>query len=149
MTASEMNASLSKKMFLCVALAITAGGCAVAFDPATDPTSAVAPRVQALVDANRVYPRWEDFPKAPVDLPAPVEVAARVNTLRVTGGALAGEVSRIEWTLQDAEAFERDVAARVAASQPLPATARTAEEIEAFAQSLRDRGRAPPPVPRQ
>ncbi len=149
MTASEMNASLSKKMFLCAALATGASGCAVAFDPVTDPTSPVAPRVQALVDANRVYPRWEDFPKAPVDLPAPVEVAARVNTLRVTGGALAGEVSRIEWTLQDAEAFERDVAARVAASQPLPATARTAEEIEAFAQSLRDRGRAPPPVPRQ
>ena len=149
MTASEMNASLSKKMFLCAVVATGASGCAVAFDPATDPTSPVAPRVQALVDANRAYPRWEDFPSAPVDLPAPVEVAARVNTLRVTGGALAGEVSRIEWTLQDAEAFERDVVARVAASQPLPATARTAEEIEAFAQSLRERGRAPPPVPRQ
>lgn len=149
MTASDMNASLSKKMFFCAVAAVGTSGCAVAFDPVTDPTSAVAPRLQALVDANRVYARWEDFPAAPVGLPEPVELATRVNTLRVTGGALAGEVSRIEWTLQDAEAFELDVAARVAASQPLPATARTQEEIEAFAQSLRDRSRAPPPVPRQ
>lgn len=149
MTALDMNVSLSKKMFVCAAMAASVGGCVATFDPETDATSAVAPRVQALVDANRAYPKWADFPAAPVGLPQPVEVAARVNTLNVTGEALAGEVSRLEWTLQDPATFERDVAARVAASQPLPATARTQEEIEAFAQSLRDRGRAPPPIPRQ
>ncbi len=143
MTALEMNASCSKKMFLCAVAAAGLSGCVGAFDPQTDPTSPLAPRVQALVDANRAYPEWKDFPPAPVGLPTPVEVAQSVNTLRVTGGALNGEVGRLEWSLQDSAAFERDIAARVAASQPAPATLQTQAEIEAFAQRLRDRAKAP------
>ena len=103
----------------------------------------MGPRVQALVDANKTYPKWEDFPSAPADLPATVAVAQSVNTLRITGGALNGEVGRLEWSLQDPAAFEREMAARVAASQPAPATLQTQAEIEAFAQRLRDRARAP------
>lgn len=138
-----MNVPLSKKMCLCALAAAGLSGCAGAFEADTDPASPVGPRVQALVDANRAYPRWEDFPAAPTGLPSAVEVAQSVNTLRVTGGALNGEVGRLEWTLQDAAAFEREMAARVAASRPAPATLQTQAEIEAFAQRLRDRARAP------
>lgn len=124
------------------------GGCVGAFDPDMTDASPIAPRVQALVDANRTWPRWEDFPAAPTDLPQPVEVAARVNTLAVTGRVLAGEASRIEWTLEDPAAFEQAVNARIDASRMSPITARTAAEVEAFAAAARARGVAPPPIDR-
>ena len=89
-----MNASI-RKIAAGLAAVIASGGltaCAGSFDPATDASSPIAPRVQALVEANRAYPSWADFPKALGPLPELVAIAAQVNTLRVTGGALAGEV---------------------------------------------------------
>jgi hypothetical protein len=78
-----------------------------------------------------------------------MQVAAQVNTLRVASGSLAGEAARIEWTLSDSEGFARDIAARAQATPIAPETQATQADIEAFAQRLRDRGRAPPPVPRR
>jgi hypothetical protein len=157
MTGPEMNAPPTKKMMrrmipvlAGVSAALALSGCVAAvFDPATDASSPVAPRVQAMVDANRTYPRWENFPPSPQNLPTAVELAARVNTLRATSGALAGEVERLEWTLGDPAAFQRDVDSRLDASRLAPATARTAAEIEAYAASLRERAKAPPPIPRR
>jgi len=150
MTGPEMNAPSMKKMIGLTGLVGGAvlSGCVGSFDPATDPTSPAAARVDALVAEHRQYPRWEDFPKAPAGLPTPFEVATQVNTLEATGGALTGEVSRIDWQSQDPTEFEREVAARVAATPVSPATEKTAEEVEAFAQSLRDRAAAPPAIPR-
>ena len=147
-----MNAPI-RKFAAVVAAAVASAGltaCVGAFNPQTDPTSPVAPRVQALVDANREYPRWADFPRSTEPEPAPVAIAAEVNTLRVTSGALAGEVSRIEWTLnEDPAAFAAAVQARVDAVQVAPVTQNTAAEIEEFARRVRERGRAPPPIPRR
>ena len=124
--------------------------CAGLFDPATDATSPVAPRVQALVDAHREYPRWADFPKVVEPLPAPVAIAARVNTLRVTGGSLAGEVSRIDWpTAGEPEVVADDGRARVEATPGAPVTAQTQAEMDEFVRRTRERGRAPPPVDRR
>lgn len=135
-------------------IALAAGGgvsaCAASFDPRTDATSPVAPRVQALVDANREYPRWDDFPRASEPLPAPMAIAARVNTLRIGGGALAGEVSRIDWqNSDDPVAFAADVQARIDSISVAPATAETLAEMEAYLRRARDRGRAPPPIQRR
>lgn len=124
--------------------------CAGLYDPATDARSPVAPRVQALVDANRAYPRWADFPKVLELPPAPMAIAAQVNTLRVTGASLAGEASRLEWqTTGDPEVFATEVQARVAATPVAPVTAQTVAEMEAFIRRTRERGRAPPPVDRR
>lgn len=147
-----MNAFLAKKAILLAAplFGLAAGGCIGAFDPATDPTSPLAPRVQALVDANRDYPRWEDFPAAPVDLPQPAQVAASVGALRTSSQELAREVSLIDWTLtEDPEAFAESIRRRIDATLVSPISARTAEEIEAFAAELRRRGAAPPPIDRR
>ena len=147
-----MNARIGK--IAAGVAAIVAGGgltaCAGSFDPVTDASSPVAPRVQALVDANREYPDWADFPKSVEPLPEPVVIAAQVNTLRVTGGALAGEVSRIDWQLtDDPAAFAAAVQARVDAVPVAPVTAETLAEIEDFVRRTRERGRAPPPVDRR
>ncbi|RZJ77989.1 MAG: hypothetical protein EON88_34660 [Brevundimonas sp.] len=146
-----MNALIRKKAALCVLLtgAGLLSACANAFSPRTDTTSPVAPQVQALVDANREYPRWEDFPKT-TPAPEPAQVAVQVNTLRVSAGALAGETSRIDWqTSGDVAAFTESVRARVAATPVAPASAQTQAEIEARLRAARERGRAPPPVDRR
>lgn len=147
-----MNASIRKFAAALSAAAATAGltACVGAFDPATDPNSPVAPRVQALVEANREYPRWADFPRSLEPQPEPAQIAARVNTLNSEGGALADEVARIEWTLtENPVAWAEGVRARVAAVPVAPVTENTAAEIEEFARRTRERGRAPPPVPRR
>jgi hypothetical protein len=152
MTGPEMNAPIRKFAAALTAAVASAGltACVGAFDPATDPTSPVAPRVQALVDAHREYPRWADFPRALESEPEPAAIAARVDTLRGASGALAGEVSRIDWLLnEDPAAFAAATQARVDAVQVAPVTQETAAEIEALARSLRERGRAPPPIPRR
>ncbi|WP_324775687.1 hypothetical protein [Brevundimonas sp.] len=147
-----MNAPIRKFAAVLAAAVATAGltACAGAFDPETDPTSPVAPRVQALVDANREYPRWADFPKSQEAGPEPAVIAARVATLETTGGELADATARIEWlTTGDATAFAEGVRERVAAVEVAPVTAETAAEIEEFARRTRERGRAPPPVDRR
>ena len=146
-----MNAPI-RKFSAVAAVGLAAAGltaCVGAFEPQTDPASPVAARVQALVDANREYPSWEDFPRSAEPPPPPAQIAARVAGLNQTGGALADEVARIDWTLTgDPAAFAAEVQARVNAVQVAPVTAQTAAEIEEFARRTRERGRAPPPVDR-
>lgn len=143
-----MNAPHAKKMIVLAAvmpgLVLTA--CAGAVNEGAG--APLEPRIAALVAENRGYPRWADFP-ATTPEPEPVEVAARVNTLNISGATLEGEAARIAWTLSDSEAFARDVAARVDAKPIAPETQATQADIDAFARELRDRGRAPPPVPRR
>lgn len=147
-----MNAPIRKIAAIMSALVASGGltACAGSFDPATDARSPVAPRVQAMVDANREYPRWAEFPRAVEPLPEPMAIAAQVNTLRITSGALAGEVSRIDWqTTQDPAAFAAEVQARIDSVPVAPVTAETLAEIEDFVRRTRERGRAPPPVDRR
>ncbi|MFN4092544.1 MAG: hypothetical protein ACK4FG_06590 [Brevundimonas sp.] len=143
-----MNAALAKNVIaLSAALSGLLLSACAASGPATEP-AALEPRIAALVAENRDYPRWADFP-ASTSVPEPVEVAARVNTLNVSGATLEGEAARIAWTLSDSESFARQVAARVIATPIAPETRATQADIAAIAQQLRDRGRAPPPVPRR
>lgn len=146
-----MNAHLAKKIGCGLMLASTTlllGACAAGFDPATDETSPVAPRVQALVDANRTYPAWENFPRSSEPLPEPVEVAGRVGALRGAGSELAAAAARIDWQDGDPAAFARDVNSRIDAQAVSPVTAETQAEVEAFAARTRERATAPPPVDR-
>lgn len=122
-------------------------GCGGAFDPTVDSQSPVAPRVVALVEANRTFPRWTDFPTAE-PAPQPAVIAAGVNTLHTEGEALARQAERLEWTLDDPVKFQNDVAARINATQASPAAIETTAEIEARAAALRARAAAPPPIDR-
>ena len=146
-----MNALFRKKMSLIAAIAIAAplAACASSFSPRTDQASPLAPRIQTLVDANRRYPRWEDFPAAPENLPDVGQIAANLRGLEGQGAALSGEVSRIEWTLGDPETVAAETRARVGAIPTSPDAVRTQADIDAFAQSLRDRAKAPPPIDRR
>lgn len=147
-----MNVFLSKKTILpaMTGLLLLTGGCVGSFDPQTDATSPLAPRIQQLVDANRAYPRWADFPATPTDLPQPSQVAANVRTLNADSGALATQVAGIDWTLNsDPAAFVESINRRFDPARMAPIGAQTPEEIEAFAAALRRRAAAPPPIDRQ
>lgn len=151
MTGVEMNVFLSKKTILLAmtGLLLPAGGCVGSFDPQTDATSPLAPRIQQLVDANRNYPRWADFPAAPTDVPQPAQVAANVSRLNADSGALAGQVAKIDWTMDsDPTAFIESIQRRFDAAKMAPIGAQTPEEVEAFAEALRRRAAAPPPIDR-
>lgn len=152
MTGPEMNASLRKKTFRRAAALLAAvlplGACAGSFAPRTDETSPLAPRIAALVAEHREYPRWEDFPKASAPV-APAQVAQRVAGLNAASGLLAEDAARIEWTLSDPDAFAADIARQIESTPVDPVSANTLAEIEAFAEALRQRGKAPPPVDRR
>ena len=151
MTGVEMNVFLSKNTILpaMTGLLLLTGGCVGSFDPQTDAASPLAPRIQQLVDANREYPRWADFPAAPTDLPQPTQVAANVQALNADSGALATHVEGIDWTLDnDPTAFVESISRRFDPARMAPIGAQTPEEVEAFAASLRRRAAAPPPIDR-
>ncbi|GAA0768560.1 hypothetical protein GCM10009434_08080 [Brevundimonas olei] len=155
MSVTEMNALLLKKTGwtaawgMALSSAVALGGCVSAFEPKTDPTSPLAPRIQKLVDENRQYPRWADFPRTSTPLPAPAEIAAEVGRLESRNTALTAEMARIDWTLDsDPAAFVESITRRIDASQMSPQTLRTAEEVEAYAEELRQRAKAPPPIDR-
>jgi hypothetical protein len=143
-----MNAQRAKFLIGLALVGGAASGCAGAFEAETDAASPIAPRIQALVDANREYPRWEDFPKADADSPTPVEVAARVQGLTGAGSSLQAEAERIEWTLGDPATLASEIGARVDSQQISPVTAETQAEVEAFAEEVRRRAEAPPPIDR-
>lgn len=141
---------LPRSVLLAAVVAVVLSGCVGAFDPRTDATSPLAPRIQALVDANREYPRWSDFPRDTAPPPPAAQVGQRVAALKSTGSGLSDEVARLEWLSDgDAEGFARDVRARVDAVPVAPVTQETQAEIDAFARRLRERGRAPPPIDRR
>lgn len=146
-----MNVFLSKKTILpaMTGLLLLTGGCVGSFDPQTDATSPLAPRIQQLVDANRAYPRWADFPATPTDVPQPAQVAANVNALSADSGVLATQVAAIDWTLDsDPAAFVESIQQRFDPARMAPIGAQTPEEVEAFAERLRRRAAAPPPIDR-
>ncbi len=146
-----MNVFLSKKTILpaMTGLLLLTGGCVGSFDPETDATSPLAPRIQELVESHREYPRWADFPAAPTDLPQPAQVAANVQALNAGSGALAGQVAKIDWTLdRDPTAFIESIRQRFDPVKMAPIGAQTPEEVEAFAAALRRRAAAPPPIDR-
>lgn len=130
-------------MGACIALS------ACAFDPPTDPTSPLATRIQTIVDENREYPRWQDFPAPPENVPTPTYVRSAVQGLEGQQQTLNLQIAQIEWTLTEpAEEYIANIRQRMAADQVEAPTAQTPAEIEAFAAALRARAKAPPPVDR-
>jgi hypothetical protein len=152
MTVPEMNAQRTKKWTVAglgTVLAAGALGCATP-DPVADSTVApLSPRIVSLIDENRRYPEWRNFPRQGTAAPDAAAVSVQVAALDSASAATAADVAAIDWTLDDPEGFARRIAEDIAARPLAPATLRTRQEVEAFAQDLRDRGRAPPPVPRR
>jgi len=86
MTGLKMNASAMKNAARAAVMGglLLSGACAAPFQAAMDPQAPLSDRIQHLVDVNRAYPRWADFPAAPTDVPAP--------PMRVLFGAAAAAV---------------------------------------------------------
>jgi len=144
-----MNARRVKKLGTACAGAALLTACAPAFNPAFEETSPLAPRVQAAVDANRVYPQWRDFPRSTRETPAPAQVAERVGGLQQSSAGLAADVAAVDWTVTEQAAAQLTRQAQAAAVPPSPDGFTSTEAVEALAQRLRERAKAPPPVDRR
>ena len=152
MTVPEMNAHRAKKwamIGLGPVLAAGAVGCATPDPVASDAVTPLSPRIVAVIDDNRRYPEWRNFPRQGAVPPAAADVGARVASLDAASSATTDQVAAITWTLDDPEGFARQIAEDIASRPVAMITQQTREEVEAFAQGLRDRGRAPPPIPRR
>jgi len=152
MTVPRMNAQRTKMwaMFgLGTVLAAGAVGCATPDPVADNAVAPLSPRIVALVDENRRYPEWRNFPRQGTPPPTAHEVSVEVAALDAASATTGTDVAAIGWTLDDPEAFASRIADDIASRPLAPATVQTRAEIEAFARDLRDRGRAPPPIPRR
>lgn len=148
MTGVEMNASGAKKPMFAAVLAVGAllGGCSGPFKAAPTDDSPLSERIQQMVDANRSYPGWSDFPAAPTDVPDDRFVAERVAALARTGQDASRAAAAIQWTRDDPATYADAVRRRMNAARMAPGTAQTAAEVEAFARALRERAEPPPPI---
>lgn len=145
-----MNAYLVKLSLRTIAVVAVCGAVsACATNPQTDPSSPLVAEIERTVSQKRDYPRLQDFPAAPVNVPTPAYVRASVGQLEQSQAVLNREVTAIDWTLDDdAEAYAAALRQRIAQDRVEIPTLSTPAEIEAFAQSLRQRAKAPPPVDR-
>lgn len=145
-----MNAYLVKFSLRSIAVVAVCGAVsACATNPPTDPSSPLVAEIEQKVAQKHDYPRLEDFPLAPVNVPTPAYVRTAVNQLEQSQAGLNREISAIDWTLDDdAEQYAASLRQRIAQDRVEIPTLSTPAEIEAFAQSLRQRAKAPPPVDR-
>lgn len=151
MTGIEMNAHVLKKIVppmagLTGAFAMLGGCVAAPFATSTDGASPVSARVDALVAANRDYPRWQDFPPEPVDLPSPTQIAGEVRGLGAARQGLTSEVDAMTWDEEDPAAVAAAIRSRVDSTLAAPIAVQTRQEIEAEAERLRRRAAPPPPI---
>jgi hypothetical protein len=148
MTVSEMNGFDLKKTSAVLGLLIAASGAGACAGPQArgEALSPLSARVDALVQANRTYPRWTDFPGRPTDVPPVTEIAAEVTTLNVTGNTLQREVAAPQWEVTDPAALGRSIQSRIDAAAAAPVSPETAAEIEAFVRRQRERSTPPPPI---
>src|SRR5690606_35633218 len=92
MNAQDMNVNLVKIVLQpFAAVTLCAGLSACAFDPPADPASPLATRIDSLVAEKRDYPRWQDFPAAPVNVPDAATVRTAVTGLEASQGVLNSE----------------------------------------------------------
>ena len=132
---------------LCLCGMVSLSACAS--NLAADGQTPLAPELQALVDSRQTYPRLEEFPADPVNIPSAESVRTQVTALEGTQVALATSVQAIDWQNDaDAEATAAQIRRRLDDMPVEVPTEQTPAEIEAFAQSLRDRAKAPPRVDR-
>lgn len=155
MTGDGMNASphrIESVAHLAVALALTGlvSGC-MTYDPfnqSIDASSPAAHRVDAVTRADRPYPRWEDFPAAPQNVPTATDIRNRVLGLEAAEVELNRELAAIQWTLtpDDGAPWAERTLNRIDPRLARPARPDEAAEALAWAQRMRERAVPPPPI---
>lgn len=150
-----MNASLQRietwaRLAAAVVLVGTTSGC-MAYDPFNrdiDPNSAAAQRVAELARADRTYPRWSQFPAAPQNVPTDTDIRNQVLGLEAAELQLNREVSAIDWTLDESDGapWASRTLNRIDPRLSRPADPQAVQEALAWAERMRERSVAPPPI---
>lgn len=154
MTGDVMNANLVRIGFWARGLAIAAAGCLVtgcmAYDPfnqTIDPNSAAAQRVEALARADDSFPRWEDFPAEPQNVPTAADIRNQVRGLQADETELNRQVAAIDWTLDESDGAPWAERTRNRIDPRLARPVDPNEVAEALTWAARMRARSTPPPP--
>jgi|HubBroStandDraft_1064217.scaffolds.fasta_scaffold137507_2 hypothetical protein len=137
-----MNGSTGKYCGLGLALALCAGGTALAAKPAD--TSQPPPAMKSAFDAARgpaAYPSLASVPPTPKDVRPLSAWKTAVLTTKTEGASLSREAAVEPWTLHDSEAWAAQE--RAEATPPAPVTVASESDTEAYAAALRARAMAP------
>lgn len=155
MTGDVMNANLVRIGFWARGLAIAAAGCAatgcMAYDPfnqTIDANSAAAQRVEALARADDSFPRWEDFPAEPQNVPTAADIRNQVSALEASEVQLNRQVAAIDWTLDedDGDPWAQRTRNRIDPRLARPVDPEAMAEALAWARRMRERSDPPPPI---
>lgn len=155
MTDDEMNANLVRIGSWVRGLALLAAGSAVtgcmSYDPfnqTIDPNSPAAQRVEALARADDSFPRWEDFPAEPENVPTATDIRNQVLALEAEETELARQVAAIDWTLDedDGDPWAQRVRNRIDPRLARPVDPEDMAEALAWANRMRERSTPPPPI---
>lgn len=130
-----------------VVMATGLAGCASGdpFQREVDPNSPLAARVEAVAAAPQAYPRWEEFPAAPTDLPPAADIAARVRTVETRGAELETAAAAIPWELSNDARWPAEARAAIDPRLARPAPPDAAARAAALRAELLARS-TPPPV---
>lgn len=155
MTSGEMNGNLMRIVSLMRGVALMGligalTGC-MAYDPfnqAIDPNSAAAQRVEALARADDAYPRWDEFPAAPQNVPTAADIRNQVRTLEAADAQLNRQIAAIEWTLdeRDGDPWARRTRNRIDPRLAQPVDPDEMAEALSWARRLSDRATPPPAI---
>lgn len=155
MTGDEMNANLGRiaswaRRAAVAGLGFAVTGC-MAYDPfnqSIDPNSPAAQRVEALARADDSYPRWEDFPAAPQNVPTAADIRNQVLALESDEAELNRQVAAIDWTLDedDGAPWAERTRNRIDPRLARPVSPDEMAEALAWAQRMRARSTPPPPI---
>lgn len=154
MTGSGMNATLDRVGWWSRAAAVCGlaglmAGC-MSYDPfnrATDPNSPAAQRVESLARADQAFPRWEDFPAEPQNVPTTADIRNQVVALQGADSALDRDVAAIVWTLNEDDGEPWAARTRNRVNMRLAQAVDPAAVAEALAWAERQRARSQPPPP--
>lgn len=101
---------------------------------------------QSIVDANRQYPTFREFPQATGPFDPARDVAMPVAALNSGRQALGESIAALSWDAADAAALAGIVRARLRAAGAPPEPVVSQEALQESLARARQRGAAPPPV---
>lgn len=150
MKASRQRIESWARLALIAAVAGGLSGC-LGLDPFNqqiDPNSPAAQRVAALARADGGYPRWEDFPAAPQNVPTAVDIRNRVLGLEAAEVQLNQQVAAIDWTLDESDGDPWAIRTRNRIDPRLarPVDPDAMAEALVWARRMRERSDPPPPI---
>ena len=113
------------------------------------PQAPLAQEQQAIVEANRGYPSFADFPQGLEPVPGDAVIKQEVAALSAEQAELAQAAAELGWQTAEPMILARELADRIQRAGAAPEAVDSQEAVRDFLRRARERGQAPAPVDRR